>query len=81
MTLVKIAINPIPDGFGYYYGDAYTSMADLYRINYLPSKSEWCGDIKPNDLCDEWIVYIDGREVAKARSKEACDEIVRFAIS
>ena len=77
---VRLAMSTDPDAFGYFFGDAYTCLADLYRIHYLPPRSEWHGRVEPDELCDQWVIYVDGYERARADNRADCDLITIAAI-
>ena len=70
-----IRLHDRPDGFGYFYGDGdVASGRPPAHINLLPPKGEWDGDVPIGDVCDQWIGYVDGEEVARSTSR---DEVMR----
>ena len=64
--MVRLA--PEPDGYGFVYGKVWDEQGAIHDVNVLPPESEWRGytrlaGFEPHAL--EWIVYLDGEEVAR----------------
>ena len=73
---VRLELKPDPDGFDYRYGEAVTTDGKVYRVNILPPLTHWRGDIKPGEIdATQWIVYIDGDEVARVARREDIDSL------
>lgn len=70
---VRLNLNRVPDGYGFLYGTAITPEGEVFQVNILPPVSHWRGDQKlerytPHET--DWVVYVDGEEVARVRSRE-----------
>ncbi len=82
MSKVLLDLNPVPDAYGFIYGQARRDD-QLFDVNVLPPKSEWRGQVKldgytPDEL--DWIVYVDGEEVARVRERTAVEAALRNAL-
>ncbi|MGE3702627.1 MAG: hypothetical protein AB7G08_28255 [Hyphomicrobiaceae bacterium] len=76
-TSVCIRLKPLPDGFGFIYGDAVDARGESRRINIMPPIAFWRGDIKLDKQGphpSEWVLYVDGGEVARAVTRGEVDE-------
>lgn len=58
-----------PDGFGFFYGSFLDAAGEHYRLDVLPPRELWTGDLR-EEACaaDNWIVYLNGEEVERASS-------------
>ena len=64
---VTLDLKPMPDGYGFIYGEAYRGD-DHHTINVLPPERYWQGQFRleghePHET--DWVLYIDGEEVAR----------------
>jgi hypothetical protein len=69
---VEIRLKPMPDGFGFIYGEAVDARGETRRINIMPPLTHWRGDIKldksgPHPT--QWVLYVDGDEIGRATSR------------
>lgn len=85
MSETKFVLKDTPDGFGFIYG-VYRDGEDSHRVDILPPINHWNGDIqlsgyKPHKT--DWILFIDGEEVARATSRSllehGCDKALRLS--
>ena len=69
---MQIKLKPMPDGFGFLYGEAVDARGETRRINIMPPLTHWRGDIKLDKSGphpSEWVLYVDGDEVGRAASR------------
>lgn len=56
------------------FSTARPSLGDAFlRVNVLPPESEWDGDMKLDGYMpdkEQWIIYVDGEEVARVKQRE-----------
>lgn len=78
-TMIRIAMKPVCDGFGFFYGEAYSESGDdSWRIDIMPPIDEWCGDTmldgkgKPHKT--QWVGYVDGNEIARALTRRDLEQ-------
>lgn len=70
---LRLELKPMPDGFGYLYGQVFTPDGNAIRVDILPPVAEWRGDIKPGPDTPhptDWIVYANGDEIARVTRRE-----------
>ncbi len=75
----RLTLKPEPDGLGYIYGTLIDDDGEVYRVNVLPPAPQWRGDLKPGDGLPhptDWIVYLDGDEIARVSRREDIDTAV-----
>lgn len=75
---------PQPDGFGFIYGTVHDEAGNTWRVNIMPPKAHWRGDLpltgfEPHET--DWVIYIDGAEVARVQSHAAITPAVTTAIT
>ena len=80
-----LTLKPEPDGFRYLYGDYIAETGERYRVDVMPPKSHWRGDILLTDNpphATDWVVYCNGQELARVRERADLDQLVakRLAI-
>ncbi len=82
MSQILLDLNPVPDAYGFIYGQA--RLGDqLFDVNVLPPKSEWRGQFKLDGYVSaehDWIVYVDGEEVARAPTAAAVQDALSKAL-
>jgi hypothetical protein len=71
-----VQLKPMPDGFGFIYGEGVDAFGETRRINIMPPLPFWRGEMKletsgPHPT--EWVLYIDGDEIARAPSRSEID--------
>ena len=79
MAKVQVDLKPMPDAHGFLYGEAVVGDTS-YRVNIMPPIAEWRGDAKleghvPHDT--DWIIYIDGEEMARVQCYQDLAPFVR----
>ncbi|MEO8629067.1 MAG: hypothetical protein ABI612_13335 [Betaproteobacteria bacterium] len=82
MSSVILDLNPVPDAYGFIYGQARHGDFIL-SVNVLPPKSHWRGQFKLDGYVPDehdWIVYVDGEEMARVQTRSSVDEALRSAI-
>ena len=65
-----LTLKPEPDGLGYLYGQYIDESGQRFRVDVMPPKSHWCGDIKPTENPPhqtDWVIYADGEELGRVR--------------
>ena len=72
---VKLDLNPVPDAYGFIYGQAHRDT-DYHNVNVLPPKHRWQGQFKldgyePHET--DWILYVDGEEVARVQERASVE--------
>ena len=65
-----LQLNPRPDGYGYLYGDYTAKSGERFRVDVMPPKSHWSGDIMltenpPHET--DWVIYCEGEELGRVR--------------
>jgi hypothetical protein len=69
-----------PDGFGYFYGHVIKDDV-TYRVDVLPPRHLWEGDIMPAAIsATEFIIYCDGEEIGRATRREDIENINLLAL-
>ncbi len=77
---MEMKLNPEPDAF--LYGNAKDGDA-YYNVNVMPPQHEWRGQFKLEGYtphATDWIIYVDGDEVARTRSREEIATALRRAV-
>ena len=67
--MVRLA--PKPDGYGFIYGKVWDEEGAIHDVNILPPAAEWCGQSRLAGFephASDWILYLDGEEIARLRS-------------
>lgn len=67
--MVRLA--PEPDGYGFIYGKVWDEEGAIHDVNILPPAAEWRGQSRLAGFephASDWIVYLDGEEVARVRN-------------
>ncbi len=67
--MVRLA--PEPDGYGFIYGKVWDEEGAIYDVNILPPVAEWRGQSRLAGFephVSDWILYLDGEEIARVRS-------------
>jgi hypothetical protein len=75
MSNALLKLNPVPDAYGFIYCQAQCGDRS-FGVNVLPPKSEWQGQYKLDGYVpaeQDWIVYVDGEEVARAPTTAAVE--------
>ena len=72
---VKLDLNPVPDAWGFIYGQAHRDT-EYHNVNVMPPKRHWQGQFKlegyePHD--SDWILYVDGEEVARVKERDSVE--------
>ena len=75
---VDLKLSPNPDGYGFHYGTVDVD-GEVLRVNVLPPIALWKGDMKlpkyqPHET--DWIVFVNGEEIARVRRREDLGELV-----
>jgi hypothetical protein len=73
---MDVRLKPMPDGFGFIYGDGVDACGQSRRVNIMPPVPYWRGDIKLDKNgphATEWVLYVDGDEIARALSLTEVD--------
>ncbi len=67
-----LTLSTHPDGLGCFYGWLQDDTGTEHRVDVLPPRDKWCGDMN-GEAADavNWIVYLNGEEAARAESIEA----------
>lgn len=72
-TKPRLELKPEQDGMGYYYGTLDVGEDHVYRVDVLPPSSE----PRPHFVIanermhpTDWIIYLDGEEIARVRKLE-----------
>ena len=79
----RLELKPMPDGFGFLYGQLHVGD-DSYRVDIMPPEPEWRGDIKMQERLPhptDWVVYVNGDEIARVRKREDIDTVAMRAIA
>jgi len=66
----RTTLNEAPDGYGYFYGTLQRGE-EIERLNIMPPLPYWSGDDKQGKYAPhatQWVVYLNGEEVARATS-------------
>lgn len=82
MKQVLLKLNPAPDTYGFLYGQARRGD-ELFNINVLPPRSQWRGHVKLTGFTPDehdWIIYLDGEEVARAPRAAAVQGALKQAL-
>lgn len=68
----KLTLSEQPDGLGCFYGSLQIASGTDFRVDVLPPKNKWRGDMN-GEAADavNWVVYLDGEEAARAETIEA----------
>jgi hypothetical protein len=80
----RLVLKPEPDGFGFLYGELVAGDGEAYRVDIMPPATEWRGDMKPSDRLPhptDWVVHLDGEEIARVRRREDIDGAVQRRIT
>lgn len=63
----RVTLSEHPDGTGCFYGRFEDGEGDGYRVDVMPPRPLWTGDIGEGAADpDNWLVLIDGEEVQRA---------------
>ena len=76
---MALKLNNRADGFGYLYGQYTTPSGERYRVDIMPPKSHWQGDLMPmaNPPHEtDWVIYCDGDELARVRNEDDIDRVI-----
>ena len=83
---MSLTLKPEPDGFGYLYGEYIDGSGQRFRVDVMPPKSHWRGDIMltenpPHET--DWVIYADGEELGRVRKADDLAGIIgeRLAIA
>lgn len=82
MSKVHLDLKPVPDAYGFIYGRAQRGN-DVFDVNVLPPKSQWRGQFKLDGYTPDehdWILYVDGEEVARLRERTDIEGAVAGAL-
>ena len=74
-----LELKGVPDGFGFIYGRYVDDAGDSWRVDVLPPLPLWRGQIKLESTPPhptDWIVYVDGEEIARVRRRDDLDAVV-----
>lgn len=81
---MPLEFNRRPDGYGWLYGHLTDAAGNhLARVEVMPPVSEWAGDV----VCPgyepgvEWVVYLDGEEVARVEHRSEIEAAVSGAVT
>lgn len=75
--MVRLA--PEPDGYGFIYGKVWDEQGAIHDVNILPPASEWRGQTMLKGFephVSDWILYLDGEEVARVSSGLQLERLV-----
>ncbi|KUO56042.1 MAG: hypothetical protein APF80_12440 [Alphaproteobacteria bacterium BRH_c36] len=78
----RIELSSMPDGYGFIYGQAWRGEQH-FNINVLPPVSQWSGQMRlPNyePHATDWILYVDGEEIARVSEREAVEDMFQKAL-
>ena len=67
-----LTLKPDPDGFGYLCGEYRLANGERIRVDVMPPKSHWRGDIRPTENPPhetDWVICADGEEIARAQEQ------------
>ena len=67
--MVRLA--PEPDGYGFISGKLWDEEGTIHDVNILPPAAEWRGQSRLAGFephASDWILYLDGEEVARVGS-------------
>lgn len=84
MTRPRLELKSEPDGFGFLYGQLLATDGEAHRVDILPSASQRRGDIRPSSElphATDWIVYLDGNEIARVRRSEDLEQAVLISLA
>lgn len=76
---MALELNSRSDGFGYLYGGYTTGAGERFRVDIMPPKEHWQGDLVPSENpphLTDWVIYIDGEEVARAKQRSDLPSVV-----
>lgn len=62
----KVELKPEPDGLGFFYGSYFDEHGRQFRLDVMPPRELWTGDVGEQAASDSWIVYVNGEELARA---------------
>lgn len=82
MHQVLLELKPVPDTYGFIYGQARRGD-QLFDVNVLPPLPHWCGQFKLDGYVPDqhdWIIYVDGEEVARVQALVAVEAAIRSAL-
>lgn len=81
---LRLVLKSEPDGFGFIYGQIIDGDGESYRVDIMPPADRWRGDMRPSDGLPhptDWVVLIDGEEIARVRRREDIDAAVQRRIA
>ena len=65
----SVTLKDAPDGFGFFYGSFVDESDNTYRVDVMPPRPLWTGDLNAQaaDLT-HWVVYLNGEEVQRSET-------------
>ncbi len=72
----RVELSELPDGIGMFYGSYVNAEGERRRLDVMPPRELWLGDFGADAAdADNWLVMLDGEELARAASVGALPTI------
>lgn len=75
----KWQLKPEPDAYGFLYGEVVSERGESLRVDVMPPKPEWRGQIELDGFAPhatEWVAYLEGTDVARSKDQQALAEAI-----
>ena len=77
---MALTMKPMPDGFGFVYGEYVDADGNHWRVNIMPPLPDWRGDMKMGPPygphATDWVVYLNDEEIARGRTRDELDRLI-----
>ena len=78
---MPLTLKPRPDAYGFLYGHYIDAAGQHHRVDVLPPLPHWHGQFRLDGYAPhstDWIIYANGEEIARARSR---DDLVSLVLA